>query len=60
MGKGEGLVRLENQGAAGAFSWVRKAIINVWVGVPLIHSRPSTTSVNRSGSATQRKATGQS
>ena len=31
----------------------RKSIINVWVCVSLIHSRPSTTSVNRSGSASR-------
>ena len=35
------------------FSWVRKSMINVWVGVSLIHSRPSTTSTNRSGSASR-------
>ena len=28
-------------------------MINVWVGVSLIHSRPSTTSVNRRGSASR-------
>ena len=28
-------------------------MIKVWVGVSLIHSRPSTTSVNRSGSASR-------
>ena len=28
-------------------------MIKVWVGVSLIHSRPSTTSVNHSGSASR-------
>ena len=28
-------------------------MINIWVGVSLIHSRPSTTSANRSGSASR-------
>ena len=44
---------MENQGAVGAFQLSQEVMMNVWVGVSLIHSRPSITSVKRNGSASR-------